>query len=162
MPLWHSIIMLTRTYWSSAHWESNYQTAIYTERGCITISILRCQITHRDSNALWQSWLPATQLSEDVFTGERKSDLSKWSISVFFTFSHLLPQLPSVAQFRCASHFAIYISLEEFHCPYLHGATIDEKASVLRQLTFTRRCSWHDHGVGLHTKPTHKQMLLML
>ncbi len=55
---WHSIIKLARTsrFPVPACLESNYWAAIYAVWGCITISILRCQITHRASNALWQSY----------------------------------------------------------------------------------------------------------
>lgn len=115
---------------------------MYTVRGCITISILSCQITHWASNALWQSWLPATKLSEDIFTGEGKSDSSKSSISVFFhPLSLFWPQLPLVIQCHCVSPFALYVPLEGFRCPDLHGTAIDEQPSVLWQLTFTMRLS---------------------
>lgn len=101
--------------------------------------------------------LLATKLSEDLVTGEGKSDSLTFSpLSLLFW-----PWLPSVIQFCCVPSFFLSLSLrcssEGFRSPELRGRAIDEEASILWQLTFTRRLSLACPHCWLHRKQTDNQ-----
>lgn len=162
-PPWHSIIKLARTsrFPVPRVWYPITRRQFVLCEDNINISILKYwdvkfhtgPLMHSGNHSLLLR-LPATQLSEDHVTGEGKSDSLTFSLSL----SLFWPWLPSLIQCRCGPSLFLSPSLrcasEGFRCTELHGRAIDEEASLLWQLTFTRRLSLACPHCWLHRKQT--------
>lgn len=162
---WHSIIKFARTFQLPVPlvWYPITRQQFVLCEDNINISIFQYWDVNFHTGPVMYSGnhnpllsLPAKELSEDCVTGEGKSESLTFPLSFFLLF--FWPWLPSLIQCCCRpslflSH-SFHCASEGFHCTELHGRAIDEEASLLWQLTFTRRLSLACPHCWLHCKQT--------